>query len=61
MDLNRKVSDQNKLKKIFGIGPTGAIFSLFLLAIFVWANSIAFDENSVDNIFEGCFIETLRY
>jgi len=21
----------------------------------------AFDENSVDNIFEGCFIETLRY
>ena len=40
MDLYRKVSGQNKLKKIFGIGPTGAIISIFLLAIFVWANSM---------------------
>jgi hypothetical protein len=38
MDLNRKVSGQNKLKKIFGVGPTGAIISLFLFAIFVWAD-----------------------
>ena len=39
MDLNRNLPGQNKLKKIFGIGPTGAITSLCLLAIFVWANS----------------------
>lgn len=31
---------QIKLRKIFGIGPTGAIISLLLLAIFVWADSI---------------------
>jgi len=37
MDL--KVPAQNKLKKIFGIGPTGAIISLFLLAAFIWADS----------------------
>ncbi|MFO7713590.1 methyltransferase family protein [Desulfosarcina sp.] len=40
MDLNTKVSVQNKLKKIFGIGPTGAIISLFSFAIFVWADSM---------------------
>ncbi|MFP4532022.1 MAG: methyltransferase family protein [Desulfobacterales bacterium] len=38
MDL--KVSGQNKLKKVFGIGPTGAAISLLLLAIFVWADSM---------------------
>ncbi len=27
MDIKRKISGQNKLKKIFGIGPTGAINS----------------------------------
>ena len=30
----------NKLKKIFGIGPTGAIISLFFFSIFVWADSM---------------------
>ena len=40
MDFYRKMSGQNKLKKIFGIGPTGAIISIFLLAIFVWVNSM---------------------
>jgi len=40
MDLNKKLSGQNKLKKIFGIGPTGAIISLFLFSIFVWADSM---------------------
>jgi protein-S-isoprenylcysteine O-methyltransferase Ste14 len=38
--MNLKVSDQNKIRKLFGIGPTGAIISLFLLAIFVWIDSI---------------------
>lgn len=37
MDL--KVPAQNKLRKIFGAGPTGAIISLFLFATFVWADS----------------------
>ena len=40
MAIKRKISGQNKLKKIFGIGPTGAIISLFLLAIVVWADSM---------------------
>lgn len=40
MDLNRNVSGQNTLKKIFGIGPTGVTISLFLLAIAVWADSM---------------------
>ena len=40
MDIKRKISGQNKLKKIFGIGPTGAIISLFLLTIVVWADSM---------------------
>ncbi|MBF0202885.1 MAG: hypothetical protein HQK67_00935 [Desulfamplus sp.] len=40
MIINRNVSGQNRLKKIFGIGPMGAIISLFLLAIFVWADSM---------------------
>ena len=35
-----KVSGQNKLRKIFGIGPAGAVISLFLLAIFAWADSM---------------------
>jgi len=56
VDLNRKVSGQNKLKKIFGIGPTGAIISLFLFAIFVWADSriklsIVVESASLMNIF----------
>jgi len=39
MDLH--VSDQNiKLKKIFGIGPTGAIISIFLLIVSFWTDSI---------------------
>ena len=40
MVINRKVSGQNKLKKFFGIGPTGATISLFLLVIVVWADSM---------------------
>jgi len=38
--MDSKVSGQNKLKKIFGVGPAGATISLFLLAIFVWADSM---------------------
>jgi len=34
------VANQNRLKKIFGIGPAGATISLFLLAVFVWADSM---------------------
>lgn len=30
---------QTELKKIFGVGPTGAIISFLLLAVFVWADS----------------------
>jgi len=39
MVIIRNVSGQNKLKKIFGIGPMGATISIFLLAIVVWADS----------------------
>ena len=61
MDLNRKVSGQNKLKKIFGIGPTGAIISLFLFAIFVWADSriklsIVVESASLMKIFGGVLV-----
>jgi protein-S-isoprenylcysteine O-methyltransferase Ste14 len=38
--MDFKVSGRNKLKKVFGIGPTGATISLLLLAIFVWADSM---------------------
>ena len=38
--MDFKVSGQNKLKKVFGIGPTGAAISLLLLAIFVRADSM---------------------
>jgi len=47
MDL--KVSGQNKLRIIFGIGPMGAIISLFLLAIFVWAGSMVKFSIAVDH------------
>ena len=40
MVINRDGSGQNRLKKIFGIGPRGAAISLFLLAVFVWADSM---------------------
>lgn len=35
-----EVSGQTRHGKIFGIGPGGAIISLFLLAVFVWADSM---------------------
>lgn len=35
-----KVSGQNKLKKLFGVGPTGATISLLLFAIFMWVDSM---------------------
>ncbi|MBF0377256.1 MAG: hypothetical protein HQK72_07210 [Desulfamplus sp.] len=38
MDI--KASTKNKIKKIFGIGPKGAIISLLLLSFFVWADSM---------------------
>ena len=38
--MDFKVSGQNKLKKIFGIGPTGAAISLLLLTVFAWADSM---------------------
>lgn len=31
---------QNKLKKIFGVGPTGAVTILLLLALFAWLDSV---------------------
>ena len=40
MKTDRNVTGQNKLKKIFGIGPRGAIISIFLLIVSVWADSI---------------------
>lgn len=40
MDFNRRILGQNKFKKLFGIGPTGMIISLFLFSIFVWADSM---------------------
>lgn len=40
LDIKIKLSDINKLKKIIGIGLTGAIISLFLFAIAVWADSM---------------------
>ncbi len=30
----------NKLQKIFGVGPMGAVISLLLLALFAWADSM---------------------
>ena len=38
--MDGNISGQKKIKKIFGIGPMGAIISLFLLAVFVWADSV---------------------
>lgn len=35
-----KVSGHHKFKKLFGIGPFGALISLFLLAVCIWADSI---------------------
>jgi len=40
MDRKRKVSGQIKPDKIFGVGPAGTVISLFLLAVFVWADSM---------------------
>lgn len=43
MELNSmgiKEPGQNRLKKIFGIGPAGATASLILLAVFVWVDSM---------------------
>ena len=51
MDIHRKVSGQSKLKKIFGIGPMGAIISFFLLAIVVWVDSVIKFPITVD--YEG--------
>lgn len=38
--MNLKISDQNKLKKIFGIGPAGAVVGFFLLALCAKADSM---------------------
>jgi protein-S-isoprenylcysteine O-methyltransferase Ste14 len=37
--MDRKSSSQNRIQKIFGIGPTGAILSIFLLFFSLWADS----------------------
>jgi hypothetical protein len=39
MDRNIKPPKQNKLQKLFGVGPMGAALSLLLLAIFALADS----------------------
>ena len=48
MDMDRKVPDCNRFKKIFGIGPRGALFSFFLLLIAVGADSVTGLPISVD-------------
>jgi len=39
----------NKLQKIFGVGPRGALISLVLLSLFVWADSRFFLPVSTNN------------
>lgn len=36
--MNVNISGPNKLKKIFGIGPMGAVISFLLFALCMWAN-----------------------
>jgi protein-S-isoprenylcysteine O-methyltransferase Ste14 len=40
MELKRSMPGLNQLKKIVGIGPVGAVISLLLLAVFVWADAM---------------------
>jgi protein-S-isoprenylcysteine O-methyltransferase Ste14 len=39
MDRNQDIPHLKHLKKIVGIGPVGAVISLLLLAVFVWADA----------------------
>lgn len=40
MDINKRISGKEKFKKLFGIGPMGAVISLFLLAIAALVDSM---------------------
>jgi protein-S-isoprenylcysteine O-methyltransferase Ste14 len=40
MALKRSIPGLNQLKKIVGVGPVGAVISLLLLAVFVWADAM---------------------
>lgn len=41
--------EENKLKKIFGVGPTGAAVTLLMLVLFVWLDAIIGHPVIMDN------------